>query len=316
MRFPIRTFAPALVLIGALLSACGASSVSDVGVGVGEIGLAPEKHASNKLGSDKPPDASTVGRTGGEAAGGLPTPLTAGSAPTVPAPLASLPTVATKPALGVAATTAASANVGTRSSTSAKASADALTAVAMPGNAGYKIGPLDVLDVSVFKVPDLTKAVQVTEAGTVNYPLIGELQAAGKTAREVEQLLTSMLGAKYLQKPQVTVFIKEYNSQRVTIEGAIIKPGVYPISGNMTLLQAIATAQGFTPNSDASIVLFRMTDGKRAAARFDLDKIRDGSEPDPAIKAGDVIVAGNSAIKENFNNVIKLLPLASIFALL
>jgi polysaccharide biosynthesis/export protein len=280
------------VLVAALLSGCGVSSISEVAQPTEKLALVAP------AGAGTPSPGATVKMPAVGSVDSL-----AASAPPPAAVKA-----ATKP--GVLASTV------TQPSAVAKAAADALTAVAMPGNAGYKIGPLDVLDVSVFKVPDLTKAVQVTEAGTVNYPLVGEIQAAGKTAREVEQMLTSMLGAKYLQKPQVTVFIKEYNSQRVTIEGAIIKPGVYPISGNMTLLQALAVAQGFTPNSDATVVLFRMTDGKRAAARFDLDKIRDGSEPDPSIKAGDVIVAGSSAIKENFNNVIKLLPLASIFALL
>ena len=89
--------------------------------------------------------------------------------------------------------------------TSARASVAAITAVATPGNVAYKIGPQDVLEISVFKVAELSKSAQVSEAGTLNYPLVGEVVAAGKTARELEKELTTLLGAKYLQKPQVTV---------------------------------------------------------------------------------------------------------------
>jgi polysaccharide export outer membrane protein len=100
-----------------------------------------------------------------------------------------------------------------------------MTAVTDPSSSAYKIGPLDVLDISVFKVAELSKSVQVADGGTINLPLVGEVPAAGKTAQEVETDLTAKLGAKYLQSPQVTVFVKEYNSQRVTVDGAVKKPG-------------------------------------------------------------------------------------------
>ena len=280
---------PVVVLVGALLSACGTSSVSDLGLGA--QGLEP---------------GTAVADGGGERKSAA---LQADSSKNAP-----------KSEIAVAPK-AASTNSGSTvtqapEALAAKKSAEALTSVATPGNVGYKIGPLDVLDVSVFKVPDLTKAVQVSEAGTINYPLVGEVEAAGKTAREVEHMLTKTLGAKYLQKPQVTVFVKEYNSQRVTIEGAVSKPGVYPIQGGMSLLQAIAIAQGVGPNSDSTVVVFRNTDGKRAAARYDIAEIRTGAAADPRLQAGDVVVAGSSAFKEGLNNVLKVLPLASIFAIL
>lgn len=194
--------------------------------------------------------------------------------------------------------------------------ADKLTAVATPGSTAYKIGPLDVLEVTVFKVPDLSKSAQVADTGTINLPLVGEVPAAGKTAQELERDLTKRLGSKYLQNPQVTVFVKEYNSQRVTVEGAVKKPGVYPIRGRNSLLQFIATAEGLDPSSDSTVVVFRQTNGKRTAARFEIDAIRSGTAEDPVIQSGDVIVAGSSAVKETFNNFLKLLPVASVFALL
>jgi polysaccharide biosynthesis/export protein len=197
-----------------------------------------------------------------------------------------------------------------------KKAADILTSVATPGTTAYKIGPLDVLDISVFKVPELSKSVQVADTGSVNLPLVGEVPAAGKTAQQVERDLTAKLGAKYLQNPQVTVYVKEYNSQRVTVEGAVKKPGVYPIRGGSSLLQFVATAEGLDPTSDSTVVIFRTVDGKRSAAKFDVSEIRSGQLQDPVIQSGDVIVAGSSAMKETFNNLIKVLPIAGTFALL
>lgn len=199
---------------------------------------------------------------------------------------------------------------------SAKRAADEMTRSATPGSTAYKVGPLDVLEVSVFKVQELSKSVQVADSGTINLPLVGEVPAAGRTAQDIERDLTAKLGAKYLQNPQVTVFVKEFNSQRVTVEGAVKKPGVYPIKGNNSLLQFIATAEGLDPNSDSTVVVFRQANGKRTAARFDVSEIRSGKSEDPAIQSGDVIVAGSSAAKETFNNFIKLLPVTSVFALL
>ena len=88
--------------------------------------------------------------------------------------------------------------VGPATTDSLQASAATIAAVTTPGTAAYKIGPQDVIEISVFKVPELSKAAQVSEAGTVNLPLIGEVIVAGKTAREFEQQLTQQLRAKYL----------------------------------------------------------------------------------------------------------------------
>src|SRR5258706_4131982 len=90
--------------------------------------------------------------------------------------------------------------------------ADAFASVSTPGSTAYRIGPLDVLELSVFKVPEPSRSVHAADTGTVNLPLVGEFDAAGKTARELEHDLTKELGAKYLQRPQVSVYVKEYNS--------------------------------------------------------------------------------------------------------
>jgi polysaccharide export outer membrane protein len=192
----------------------------------------------------------------------------------------------------------------------------ALPVAAAPGAAlanGYKIGANDVLDVSVFKVPELSRSVQVTDAGTVNLPLVGEIVAVGRTPQDVERELTKKLGAKYLQSPQVSVSVKEYNSQRITIDGAVKKPGVIPYRSSITLLQVIAMADGLDQDSDSTVVVFRETEGKKSAARFDVEEIRSGAAQDPQIRPGDTIVVGSSMLKSAFNQVLKALPLAGLF---
>jgi polysaccharide biosynthesis/export protein len=185
-----------------------------------------------------------------------------------------------------------------------------------PNSKAYRIGPRDVLEVAVFKVPDLSKVLQVSEAGTINYPLVGELQAGGRTAREVEQDLTKLLGTKYLQNPQISVFVKEYNSQRITVEGAVKKPGVYPIVGGMSLLQALATAGGFESNAEETILLIRQKNSKPSAGKFDVSQIRQGRAEDIPMEAGDVIIAPTSDIKQGLEIFLRLAPLANIAPLL
>ena len=175
---------------------------------------------------------------------------------------------------------------------------------------------MDVLEVSVFKVPDLSRTIQVADSGTINLPLVGEVPAAGRTAQDVERDLTKRLGAKYLQSPQVNVYVKEYNSQRVTIEGSVKKPGVYPIRGDASLLQIIATAEGLTDTAQSEVAVFRNVDGKRTAAKFDIGDIRSGTLQDPKLVQGDVVIVSDSAVKSAYQGLLKAIPLASIAPLL
>jgi polysaccharide export outer membrane protein len=184
-----------------------------------------------------------------------------------------------------------------------------------PGNA-YKIGPSDVIDISVFQVADLSKTVQVDDSGNIVLPLLGEVPAAGKTADELQEDLRFKLGAKYLQDPQVTVIVKESNNRRYTISGEINAPGVYPLKSQLTLLQVVAMAGGFKDNSDSTVLILRNSGGKRYAATFDVDAIQKGQAKDPVVRSGDSLVAGTSAIKKGYQNLMKVLPLAGFAALL
>jgi polysaccharide biosynthesis/export protein len=157
--------------------------------------------------------------------------------------------------------------------------------------------------------------VQVGDNGTINLPLVGETLASGKTVEELQRDLAARLGAKYLQSPQVTVLVKEFNSSRVTISGAIAKPGVYPFRGE-SLLQFVAIAGGFTPDANSVVLVLRQNNGQRSAAKFNVGAIQNGSAQDAAIQAGDVLVADSSIAKKGLNSILKVLPLAGVFALL
>jgi polysaccharide biosynthesis/export protein len=196
---------------------------------------------------------------------------------------------------------------------SAARAADTLAAATTPGDNGYKIGPLDVLDISVFQAPDLSKTVEVASNGTVDLPLLGETPAAGKSTLELQRELNSRLGAKYLQNPQVTVTVKQFNSSRVTISGEVKNPGVFPYKGE-TLLQYVTMAGGLTPEANSMVVVLRKTNGARRAAKFNVADIEAGRVNDPAMEAGDLIVADANPLKQGFNTVLnpilKVLPLA------
>ena len=128
--------------------------------------------------------------------------------------------------------------------------------MAKPGNTAYKIGPQDILDISVFQAPDLSKTVEVADNGTIDFPLIGETPASGKTAQEVQRDLSSRLGAKYLQNPQVKVRVKEFNSNRVTVSGAVKSPGVFPYKGE-TLFQFVTMAGGLAFEANSMVLVLR-----------------------------------------------------------
>ena len=187
--------------------------------------------------------------------------------------------------------------------------------VATPRNEAGSIRPLDVLDISVFQVPELTKTVQVAANGNIDLPLIGETQAAGKTPMELQRDLDAQLGAKYLQNPQVSVSIKESLTNQVTISGEVRSPGVYPVTTQTSLLQLVAKAGGFAENANSTVLVIRQRGGRRAAARFDVDAIQNGNARDPMLQAGDIIVAGTSEIKKGYATIMKVLPLATMFAL-
>ena len=169
----------------------------------------------------------------------------------------------------------------------------------------YRIGPSDLLEVSVFQVPDLNRTVRVNSRGLISLPLLGAVSAAGLSATELEDQIAAKLAENYLQNPQVSVFIKEFTSQRVTIEGQVEKAGIYPIAGNTTtLLQALALAGGVKELAETSVSIFRLADGgKRQLLEFDMERIRAGAVVDPTLRNNDIVVVGKDESRSFVKNL-------------
>lgn len=155
----------------------------------------------------------------------------------------------------------------------------------------YRIGPQDLIEIQVFGIDNLKREVRVNSKGSISLPLIGTVVLGGLTGQEAEALIASMYEKDYLRDPQVSVFIKEFTSQRITVEGAVAKPGVYPIRGQTTLLQAIAIAGGQGQLPDLSQVMVYRRDGnEKKVLTFDLVKVRSGEVPDPSLVNEDIVV--------------------------
>lgn len=175
----------------------------------------------------------------------------------------------------------------------------------------YYVGPFDRLTIDVFGIEELSqREVRVDSAGRISFPLAGVIDVSGKTPGDIEQLLTERLRVSYVRDPQVTVNLKETVSQVVTIEGEVEKPGLYPVVGRMTLMRAIATAEGTTEFSRLNdVVVFRTVRGQRLAALYNLDAIRHGAYADPEVFANDVVMVGESTSRRLFKDVLTTVSL-------
>lgn len=166
-----------------------------------------------------------------------------------------------------------------------------VNALAVAG-ADYRLGPNDLIDLEVFAVPDLKRTVRVNASGLVSVPMVGAISVLGLTAQEAEERIAQALGEKYLQNPQVSVFVREFTTQRITIEGAVVRPGIYPVVGQVSLLKALALAGGIGQLANyEEVTVFRTgKDGKTGSLVYDVERIREGTLPDPEVLPEDVIV--------------------------
>lgn len=179
----------------------------------------------------------------------------------------------------------------------------------------YRIGPQDLVDVTVFGVPDLTRTARVDAQGRISLPLAGTVLAAGRTVQELEAAIAQSLGARYLQAPQVSVFVKEAARERVTVGGSVVKPGIYPINGESSLLQVIALSQGLDPlANEQGVVIFRRIDGRKMAAVFDMRAISQGVAADPPVYGGDVVMVDQSGSKTALRHLIEVIPAFALFS--
>jgi polysaccharide biosynthesis/export protein len=181
--------------------------------------------------------------------------------------------------------------------------------------AEYMIGVGDKLSVRVFQVPDLSfDQLIVDTSGDIQMPLIGAVRATGQTAGQLSTLIADRLSAQYLRNPQVTVTVTEAASQKITIDGAVTKPGVYEMRGTTSLLQAVAMAEGPTSIADLTkVAVFRTINGQRSVALFDLQAIRQGRADDPTVLGDDVVVVDTSAMSSAMRSIIGAVPALAVF---
>ena len=181
----------------------------------------------------------------------------------------------------------------------------------------YRVAPMDVLDVSVYDAPNLSRPAQVSASGYITLPLIGNVRATGKTTDQLQVDIANQLKKSFMQSPQVFVTVKEYNSQRVTVDGAVMHPGVFPLKGQTSLIEVIAEAGGLSDMGSASnVFVLRKIDGKKMAARFDLNEIRKGIKDDPPMRAGDIVVVDESGGKVMLKGLQSVMGFTGLFSLL
>jgi len=174
------------------------------------------------------------------------------------------------------------------------------------------ISASDILEIDVFQVDELDRTVRVDSNGRISMPLIGVVQAAGKTIPAVELELENKYGVKYLQSPDITIYMKESAGQRLTMDGQFSKPGIYATNSNTTLLQAVAVAGGLSKIADErKIFIFRQIGAQKLVANFSLKEIRDGKKADPRLFGGDVVVAFTSSSKVALQNLGRALGIAT-----
>jgi polysaccharide biosynthesis/export protein len=155
----------------------------------------------------------------------------------------------------------------------------------------YVIGAQDVLDISVWKEPEVSRVVPVRPDGKISLPLLNDVQAAGLTPAQLADEITTGL-KKYVTSPQVTVIVTTVN-QRVYIIGEVIRPGAFPMVPGMTVVQALSSAGGFTQFAKTkSIFVRRMENGKEVKYQFNYKDVINGKKPeeDIPLKAGDTVV--------------------------
>lgn len=178
----------------------------------------------------------------------------------------------------------------------------------------YRIAPADTLKITVFSVDKLSGDYEVDLTGNIAFPLLGNVKAADLTTAQLDDVLTQRLERDYLNRPDVAVAVKESTRSSVTVDGSVRSPGMYPLNGPTTLLQAIALAKGADETANPHrVAVFRQIQGQRMAAAFDLTSIRRGEAEDPAIYRGDIIVVDGSKAKALQKEIMQSIPLLSIF---
>ncbi len=168
-----------------------------------------------------------------------------------------------------------------------------------------------MLEIDVFQVDQLDRTVQVDSSGYISLPLIGRIEAAGNSQAGLERKIADAYGKRYLQSPQVSVFVKESAGQRAVVNGQVNKAGIYPVTADSTLLGVISQAGGVNKVGDASrIYVYRDYPNGKLVAPYNLKQIQAAKKKDPPISGGDVIVVFASGSRVALQNLAEVLGVA------
>jgi len=159
----------------------------------------------------------------------------------------------------------------------------------------YRIGIGDLLEIEVYDEPDLTREVRVLTDGFISLPLLGRIQAAEETVNQLQNEIVRLLGEKYLVNPQVTVFVKEFSN--IFVFGEVKNPGSFPLTGTMTVFEAITLAGGFTEVANPSKVkIIRTEKGEQVSFEVNIQNMtRNGDVlEDRNLRANDRVIVPRS----------------------
>jgi polysaccharide export outer membrane protein len=174
------------------------------------------------------------------------------------------------------------------------------------GKRPHYVGPFDEISVDVLGLPELSRQVRVDANGHVALPLAGSIDVTAKSPEELAKIIEQRLRDSYVKDPRVTVAVTETVSQTLTVDGEVRLPGNYPVLGRMTLMRAVASAQGTTDIAQTShVVVFRQVNGQQMAALYDLRAIRLGAYRDPQVYINDVVVVGESNARRLFPQILQ-----------
>jgi polysaccharide biosynthesis/export protein len=165
-------------------------------------------------------------------------------------------------------------------------------AATKPHDAAYVIGSSDVLAITVWKEPEISRSIPVRPDGRISLPLAGEIQAAGRTPLQLEQDIASKLKS-YITNPDVNVIVQQINSEKFNILGRVVRPGSYPLAGATTVLDAIATAGGFQDFAkQRGVYILRQGPGGQTRLTFNYKEVIKGKHLDQNVKleSGDTVI--------------------------
>jgi polysaccharide export outer membrane protein len=174
----------------------------------------------------------------------------------------------------------------------------------------YFVGPQDELIIDVFDIESLKeREIHVDGAGRIALPLAGTMVAAGLTPEQLSALIAERLRANFVRDPRVSVNVKKAVSQIVTVDGDVIEPGRYPVIGDTTLLDAVASAKGASKYAKLDdVIILRTVNGNRYAGVYNVAAIRRGNYPDPHVYANDEVIVGDSPARRRLEDFMTILP--------